>query len=115
MKVKDASGEIAKMFSDIQVEEAFVNESSISAETIKKGETVTVTGVSEEGMENCTYAFYYKKTTDTKWTQKQGFDTNNTVAIKPAKVADYQICVKIKDENGSIAKKYFDLKVNPAE
>ena len=35
--------------------------------------------------------------------------------IKPAKVADYQICVKIKDENGSIAKKYFDLKVNPAE
>ena len=70
VKVKDASGEIAKMFSDIQVEEAFVNESSISAETIKKGETVTVTGVSEEGMENCTYAFYYKKTTDTKWTQK---------------------------------------------
>ena len=40
---------------------------------------------------------------------------NNTVEIKPAKVADYQICVKIKDENGSIAKKYFDLKVNPAE
>ena len=115
VKVKDASGEIAKMFSDIQVEEAFVNESSISADTITKGEIVTVTAVPEEGMENCTYAFYYKKTTDTKWTQKQGFDTNNTVAIKPAKVADYQICVKIKDENGSIAKKYFDLKVNPAE
>ncbi len=115
VKVKDASGEIAKMFSDIQVEEAFVNESSISSDTISKGEIVTVTAVPEEGMENCTYAFYYKKTTDTKWTQKQGFDTNNTVAIKPAKVADYQICVKIKDENGSIAKKYFDLKVNPAE
>ena len=118
VKVKDASGEIAKMFSDIQVEEAFVNESSISADTIKKGETVTVTGVPEEGMENCTYgtyAFYYKKTTDKKWTQKQDFDTNNTVEIKPAKSADYQICVKIKDENGSIAKKYFDLKVNPAE
>ena len=115
VKVKDASGEIAKMFSDIQVEEVFVNESSISADTIKKGETVTVTGVPEEGMENCTYAFYYKKTTDKKWTQKQGFDTNNTVEIKPAKVADYQICVKIKDENGSIAKKYFDLKVNQAE
>lgn len=115
VKVKDASGEIAKMFSDIQVEEAFVNESSISADTIKKGETVTVTGVPEEGMENCTYAFYYKKTTDKKWTQKQGFDKNNTVEIKPAKAADYQICVKIKDENGSIAKKYFDLKVNQAE
>ncbi len=115
VKVKDASGEIAKMFSDIQVEEAFVNESSISADTIKKGETVTVTGVPEEGMENCTYGFYYKKTTDKKWTQKQNFDTNNTVEIKPAKSADYQICVKIKDENGSIAKKYFDLKVNPAE
>ena len=54
-------------------------------------------------------------TTDKKWTQKQDFDTNNTVEIKPAKAADYQICVKIKDENGSIAKKYFDLKVNPAE
>ena len=115
VKVKDASGEIAKMYTEIDIEEAFVNESSISSDTITKGETVTVTAVPEDGMENCTYAFYYKKTTDKKWTQKQDFDTNNTVEIKPAKSADYQICVKIKDENGSIAKKYFDLKVNPAE
>ena len=115
VKVKDASGEIAKMYSDIQVEEAFVNESSVSADAITKGETVTVTGVPEDGVENCTYAFYYKRSTQKKWTVKQDFDTNNTVEIKPANTGDYQICVKIKDENGSISKKYFDLKVNPAQ
>ena len=99
----------------MEMEEAFVNESLISADTIKKGETVTVTGVSQEGVENCTYAFYYKKSTQKKWTVKQDFDANNSVEIKPANTGDYQICVKIKDENGSISKKYFDIKVDPAE
>ena len=113
VKVKDSSGEIYKTFTELDFVESFVNESSISADTIKKGETVTVTAVPEEGMENCTYAFYYKKVSDTKWTQKQGFDTNDTVEIKPAYATDYQVCVKIKDENGNISKKYFDLTVQP--
>ena len=99
----------------MDMEEAFVNESSISADTITKGETVTVTGVPQESVKECTYAFYYKKSTQKKWTVKQDFDTNNSVEIKPANTGDYQICVKIKDKNGWISKKYFDLKVNPAE
>ena len=115
VKVKDASGEIYKTYSEMEVEEAFVNESYISADTITKGETVTVTGVPQESVKEYTYAFYYKKSTQKKWTVKQDFDTNNSVEIKPANTGDYQICVKIKDKNGWISKKYFDLKVNPAE
>ena len=53
----------------------------------------------------------YKKKSDTKWTVKQDFGKNTAVSIKPAKAVNYDICVKVKDGNGNIAKKYFVLKV----
>ena len=102
---------IHKYYTNILVNEAFRNYSKLSAHTIKKGQTVTVTGIAEEGVENCTYAFYYKKVSDTKWTQKQGFAENNVVTIKPAYATDYQVCVKIKNADGFVSKTYYDLKV----
>ena len=110
-KVMDSEGTIHKYYTQILVNEAFRNYSKLSADTIKKCETVTVTGIAEEGVENCTYAFYYKKVSDTKWTKKQDFSTNNVVKIKPAYAADYVVCVKIKNEDGFISKTYYDLKV----
>ena len=110
-KVMDSEGTIHKYYTQILVNEAFRNYSKLSADTIKKGETVTVTGIAEKGVENCTYAFYYKKVSDTKWTKKQDFSTNNVVKIKPAYAADYVVCVKIKNEDGFISKTYYDLKV----
>jgi len=111
VKLKDSDGNIHKYYTNILVNEAFRNYSKLSAHTIKKGQTVTVTGIAEEGVENCTYAFYYKKVSDTKWTQKQGFAENNVVTIKPAYATDYQVCVKIKNADGFVSKTYYDLKV----
>ncbi len=111
LKVKDSAGTVAKMYSEIYVVNAFENTSTISSETIKKGESVTLYFGSNVDAPT-SYAVYYKKTTDKKWTTKQDYTENEKVTVKPAKAADYIICVKAKNLNdGTISKKYFNVKV----
>ena len=116
VKVKDANGDIVKKFFDVTVTEAveLTNNSIMSASTIVKGNTVTLTGIAAGGSGSYTYAFLYKKKTDTKWTTKQGFAENNTVDIKPASAVDYDVCIKVQDSKGTIVKKFFDLTVTQA-
>ena len=111
VKVKDSTGKVAKMYMDVFVKSAFENTSTISDETIKKGDTVTV-NCSTNTDAPTAYAVYYKKNTDAKWTTKQNFDENSEVIIKPLKATDYTICVKAKSlDDGTISKKYFNVKV----
>ena len=111
VKVKDSTGKVAKMYIDVFMKAAFENTSTISAETIKKGQTITV-NCSTNVNAPTAYAVYYKKNTDTKWTTKQNFDQNTDVIIKPLKATDYTICVKAKNLNdGTVSKKYFNVKV----
>jgi len=52
-----------------------------------------------------------KKTSDTSWTTKQSFKSNSSVVFTPLKATTYQVCIKVKDSSGTVAKKYIDLKV----
>ena len=113
IKVKDSNGTIVKKFFDVTVsdEEKLTSTSTISATTITKGQTVTVYGVAVGGKSPYTYAVYYKKAADTKWTTKQDFAANDTVTIKPAAATDYDVCIKIKDAEGTVVKQYFKVAV----
>ena len=66
-----------------------------------------------KALEICSF-IDYKKATSTKWTTAQSYNTNTTVKIKPAAATAYDICVKVKDANGTIEKKYFTLTVSNA-
>jgi len=116
VKVKDSQGNIEKKFFEVTVtaQASLVNNSTISATSIVKGNTVKLTGAATGGTGGYTYSFLYKKKTDTKWTTKQGFAENDVVDIKPASAVDYDVCVKVKDSNGSVVKKFFDLTVTQA-
>ncbi len=113
IKVKDANGDIVKKFFDLSVKASaeLANNSTMSETTITKGNTVKLTGAAAGGTGGYTYAFLYKKKTDTKWTTKQNFAENNVVDIKPASAVDYDVCVKVKDSSGTVVKKFFDLSV----
>lgn len=95
----------------ILIVDPLVSTPTISAETIKLGGKVTAKCTAKGGVGTYKYAFYYKKANSTKWTTKQGFSTNNAVTIKPAAATTYEVCVKVKDESGTIQKKYFTVKV----
>ena len=94
--------------------EPLANISTISATSIKLGNTVTLTGKATGGTAPYTYAVLYKKKADTKWTVKQDFNTNASVEIKPANAVEYDVCVKVQDSAGNIEKKFFTVKVTNA-
>ena len=116
VKAKDKAGNIAKMYFDLTVtanaNSTLVNTSVLSAESAKAGTSITAKASATGGKKAYTYAVYIKKTTESKWIAKQSFSTKDSVSIKFDKAATYEVCVKVKDASGSIAKKYFKVKVS---
>ena len=91
--------------------QSILNLLQVTTLTIKLGEQITATAKSTGGAGNYTYAVYYKQKAQTKWTTKQDFNENSVVSVKPAKATDYDICIKVKEKDGTIAKKYFNVTV----
>ena len=112
VKVKDSSGTIAKQYFTVTVNDTKLsNRSTLSADTIKKGKSVIVNAKATGGTGGYTYGVYYKKQTATKWSAAQSYKANSTITVTPAAAVTYDICVKVKDSSGTIAKKYFTLTV----
>lgn len=111
VKVKDDNGDIVKKFFTVKVNPKLANNSTISATTIKKGNTVTLKGSATGGMGNYQYAVLYKKKSESKWTVRQGYKENDEVIVRPYMATGYDICIKVKDETGTISKKYFSVTV----
>ena len=65
----------------------------------------------EGGSGSYRYQVLYKQKAQTKWTTVQAYDENTTVTFKPASATEYDVCVKVKDSNGTEAKKYFTVSV----
>ena len=113
-KVKDSSGTIQKTYGSFKVTAAVSVKASLSASSIIKGQSMTVTATASNGSGGYTYAIYLKKSDAKNWTVKQDFGTNAKLALKPASDGKYQVCVKAKDSIGGIAKVYIDITVKPA-
>ena len=81
------------------------------------GETVTVicdaAGGKREYHSDYQYALYYKRADSTKWTTAQNYSTNDLVSFKPKHTGDYDICLKVKDKAGKIAKTYITKTIYP--
>lgn len=88
-----------------------VNTSTISADEINFGESVTLYSSAEGGTGKYLYAVVYKKSIDKKWTWAQALSEDTSVEIKPARKEKYIICSKVKDDSGNVVKKFFTVNV----
>ncbi|MGN0469533.1 MAG: leucine-rich repeat protein, partial [Acutalibacteraceae bacterium] len=113
-KVKDSDGTEVKKFFTLTVNEALVNNSTISKTTINKGDSVTLKAVAAGGTAPYQYAFTAKHSTATDWTSLKGYNTTSTKTWTPGKTGTYQVCAKVKDANGTEVKKFFTLTINAA-
>lgn len=111
VKVKDASGNVAKKCFVVNVENNLKNTSALSADSIKKGESVTVNAAAEGTTGDYQYAVMYKKLSSDKWAVVQKYDANTEITFTPAAATEYEVCVKARDNNGAVAKKYFIVSV----
>lgn len=116
VKVKDGSGTIVKKYLNFEAVAGIQNTSTVNGSaadksTINFGGDITMKGSATGGTSPYTYAFYYKKSSEANWVEKQKFAVNNTVSITPNKAVDYDICIKVQDSNGIVEKKYFTVTV----
>ena len=112
VKVKDESDTVVKKYFNVNViDNSLKNTSTVSGSTVVLGKVVNVNMSATGGEAPYLYGVYYKKTSDTKWTTKQNFSSVSSTHVKPAKVAEYEICVKVKDNKGTVSKKYFRVTV----
>ncbi len=93
---------------------ALTNNSKISSTTVTLGKSITLTGAASGGTSPYTYAYYYKKSSQSSWTTIKDFSSTTSVSITPASAATYDVCVKVKDKTGTVEKKYFKLTMAPA-
>ena len=110
IKAKDGAGNIDVKYFDVEVENNFVNTSTISAESISLGEEIIMYGSATGGIGDCTYAYYYKQASAQSW-GGFGFSSETEKSFKPTKETTYNICIKAKDSTGTVAVKYFDVVV----
>lgn len=111
VKVKDSTGKIVKNNFTFKVFEELKNTTEISSLDIGYGDKITVKAKATGGVGNYTYAVYYKKTSETKWTTVQNYSSKTSITIKPKYAGEYDISVKAKDGSGTIVKKSFKVKV----
>ncbi len=115
VKVKDGAGTVAKKYFDVTVVKGLTNTSKLSASTINLGSTAKAVCSATGGSGYYNYAVFYKKTSDSSWATAQNYGSNDTVTFKPAKATTYDVCMKVKDTNGTESKKYVTLTVKAAE
>lgn len=113
VKAKSASGTIAKKYITLTAKgSALTNNSTIDRSRIDLGQSIAAKGSASGGTAPYEYAFLIKKSSDSSYKVARGFSTTATGNIKPTETGAHTIMIKVKDKNGNVAKKTFDITVN---
>lgn len=113
VKQKDSAGTIKSRDFELKVLTELVNTGKLSKNTAVMGSSVTLEGSAKGGSGKYTFAYFYQKANDTVWKTVKAYSESTSVSFKPASVGEYRMLIKVKDSNGRIAAKHFDLKVVP--
>ena len=99
-------------FKFVETDFPLKNASSISSDSIKLNETITLTAKASGGTIPYTYAFMYKAPEATSWKViGTKFGTSDTETFKPTKAGTYEILISVKDSTGKTEAKKFSLTV----
>ena len=116
IKAKDSTGASKTNSFTLNVSDnatALTNNSKISATSIGKGASVTMTGAATGGTTPYKYA-YVVKSPSGSWTVLKDYSTATTHTWTPASVGTYTVQIKVKDSKSNVKIKEFTLKVlNP--
>ena len=114
---KDFERVLADVDKDFTIEvtkKSLENTSIVAPETIKLGESVTVNASAKGGNAGYKYTVLYRTKPDGKWITVQKYDTNDVIKFTPQTAGKIEVCVKVKDADGTEVKKYADVTVTQA-
>ena len=113
VSIKDNAGTIVskKLSYKATSAAALANSSKLSATSVTKGTQITIKGAASGGTSPYKYAFYYKRSTNTKWNAiGTEFGTATSATFTPTAAATYNIKVIVKDSANATVEKTFTLK-----
>ena len=113
IKVKDAKGNVEKKYMTFEVKKPLENKSSVASHTVYLGGEISLKGKATGGIGKYSYVYYQKRHEDEKWCQVKDFSEETTASFKPLKATNYDICIKVRDEKGTIQKVYETVEVCP--
>ena len=91
--------------------DALKNTSVINSDIVQIGDKVRISASAAGGTSPYTYAYYYKRSTNSTWrVLGTEFGKNSSVAFAPTSEADYDIKVIVKDSTGATAENFFTVK-----
>ena len=99
---------------EFQEDISFVNNSTISSDTITAGDTLTINGAAEGGTAPYTYSYYYKKSSVNNWNTKLADTTKTAASLKLGTAVPYEVKVVVKDSSGNTREKIFTVNVEQA-
>ncbi len=111
VKVKDNRGVVANKDITVKVLKPLKNTSTVSATSLKLGNSLTVTGSATGGATPYQYALFFKKGNDSSFTQYKALSSTNKITFKPASATTYTLRTKVKDGRGVVALKDYTVKV----
>ncbi len=86
------------------------NTSVINSDIVQVGDKVRISASANGGTAQYTYAYYYKRSTNSAWkTLGTEFGTNTSVAFAPTAEADFDVKVIVKDSAGQTSEKLFTV------
>lgn len=113
LKVMDKNGNIAKNYLYVNVNKSTLsNNSYLSSTSINLGQTISINAAASGGKSGYEYSVYYTNPISDTWYCLQDYSSNRTATLKPVNKGAYQICIKVRDSEGIIVKKYINLTVN---
>ncbi len=110
--IKDSKGQTCKKTITVTVKAALINNSKVSATSVKLGNSFKVTGAASGGTAPYTYSYYYKKSSATSWTAKATNTTAASVTMKPVAKGTYDIRIVVKDSKNATADIIYTVTVN---
>ena len=111
INTKDERGKVVKKDYSLNVFPKLFNYSAPLWESVRQGTSVYVYTSARGGAGGYTYALYYKPSTSDKWIQLQDYGIGGYLGFVAEEKTDYNVCVYVKDSNGKIAKKKFNVAV----
>ena len=109
---KDTTGYDYAKDKNLELSTALTNYSKLSAANITLGSSVKINGMAVGGEGEYSYHVLYKKASSKSWLKlSDAYEKKSTFSFKPGSATVYDIKVKIKDEDGNIKSKTFQLNV----
>ena len=112
VNIKDGTGTVkTKNFTVKVTAKNLVNSSKLSSTSIKAGSKLTLKAAASGGTSPYKYAYYYKKSSSSKWVTLKGYSTTKSASVILKSKGTYNVRIAVKDASNKTVYKTYNVKV----